>query len=197
MFVRWVVPLKGNEAAVNINLMKEESRAKDVSKAIKEGTTTVTSMLTLKSGHKGFLIYTPIGKKENLKGIIIGAINAKLFFDEVFNEVVTDYNIAIYHGNELIYQRHPSQGSPSAHDSITYVVKENDWSITSWPVPELAEKQHSWLPTVILFIGFIISVMLSLITYLAQVARKNAHMAREEIKMRRKTEQQLIVYSKN
>jgi len=196
LFIRWVTPLKGNEAALNINLTKEEVRAQVLLKAIKDGKSAVTPLLTLKSGHKGFLIYAPIGRVNNFQGVIIGAINAKLFFDEIFKDALTDYNIAIYHQNELIYERHPSEGKWSTHDSITYVVKEHDWSITSWPLSELAEKQHSWLPNAILVIGSILALMLSLISYLAQIARKNAHMAREEIKVRQKTEQQLIVYSK-
>ena len=73
-------------------------------------------------------------------------INVKLFFDEVFNQSVTDYNIAIYHRNELIYERHPNQGNPSVHNSITYAVKDHEWAITSWPAPEIAIKQHSWFP---------------------------------------------------
>jgi diguanylate cyclase (GGDEF)-like protein len=45
-------------------------------------------------------------------------------------------------------------------------------------------------------IGFIIGLMLSLISYLAQIARSNANKAFDEIKTRKKTEQQLIVYSR-
>lgn len=195
-FVRWIAPLKGNEAALNINLMKEDSRAPALLAAMKSGETIITPILTLKSGQKGFLIYAPIGRTQNFQGVIIGAINAKLFFDEIFNDAVTDYNIAIYHQKELIYQRYPNQEKTSARNSVPYMIKDLGWSITAWPVLELATKQHTWLPTVILFIGFIIALMLSLISHLAQIAKKNAIKAQEEIKTRQKTEQQLMVYSR-
>jgi diguanylate cyclase (GGDEF)-like protein len=128
--------------------------------------------------------------------MIVGAINAQSLFNEIFREAVSDFNIAIYHGKELLYQRHPLQKPDELQNSITYMIKEPYWSITSWPVPELAAKQHSWSPMVVLFVGFLISVMLSLITYLAQIARKNAQKAKEEISTRQKAEQQLIMYSK-
>lgn len=196
LYVRWIVPLQGNEAALNYNLLEDKSRSKDLLHSIKTGQTTITHILNLKSGHKGFLIYVPIGKGEKLQGILVGAINAKLFFDEIFNDAITDYNVAIYQDKELIYQRNLFQKPYEKHNSITYVIKSNNWSITSWPQPELVAKQHSWLPSVILLVGFLIAGMLSLITYLAQIALKNAHKAREEIKTRQKTEEQLIVYSK-
>jgi diguanylate cyclase (GGDEF)-like protein len=196
LFVRWIAPLKGNEGVLNLNLMQSGNRAEALVRAVKSGKITVTQMLTLKSGGKGFLIYVPIGTGKKFQGLIIGAIKAQSFFDEIFREAIADFNIAIYHQNELIYQRHPSDSLKKIHNSITYVIKEPYWAITSWPLPELAAKQRSWLPTVILIIGFLISVMLSLISYLAQIARSNAQKAKEEISTRQKAEQQLILYSK-
>jgi diguanylate cyclase (GGDEF)-like protein len=196
LIVRWVVPLKGNEAALKTDLKKDTGRSKNLTHAITTGQITVTPMLTLKSGQKGFLIYAPIGKKNGLKGVIIGAINAKRFFDDVFADTTKDYNIVIYYQNELIYSRHSSPVNKNLHRSITYHMKELDWDIVSWPVPLLAEKQHPWLPIIVLLIGLSMALMLSFITYLAQIARKNLRTAKDEIKTRKQTEQQLIVYSK-
>lgn len=196
LVVRWVVPSKGNEAAINTDLKKDINRLENLKKAITTGQITITPILTLKSGQKGFLIYAPIGKKDGLKGVIVGAINAKRFFDDVFIDTIKDYNIVIYYQNELIYSRHSNQANSKLHNGITYHIEELDWDIISWPVPMLAEKQQPWLPTIVLLIGLSMALMLSFITYLAQIARKNLRTANEEIKTRKHTEQQLIVYSK-
>jgi len=192
---RWIVPLKGHEAILDIPLIQDGSYSESIQSAMKEGKSTISPIFTLKSGHKGFLMYAPIGKGENFKGMIIGVINTGSFFEQVFNEVISDYNIAVYYHNELVYQRHPDLTQSNMHNGVSYIIKKFDWSVTSWPLPMLIEKYHSWLPNVILSVGFVIALMLSLITHLAQIAHRNANQAIEEIKTRRKAEQQLILYS--
>ncbi|MBM3633196.1 MAG: sensor domain-containing diguanylate cyclase [Alphaproteobacteria bacterium] len=195
-FVKWIAPLRGNEAALGLNLLDGKKRSRHLETLRQDGKTIITPMLTLTSGENGFLIYTPVGRGENFQGIIVGVVNAKAFFEEVFREAITDYNIAIYYHNGIVYQRHPDLGYPTDNNSITYEVTDYEWSITSWPVPALVAKQQSWLPYVILIIGFIVATMLALIAHLAQIAHRNALQAAAEIKTRRKTEQQLILYSK-
>lgn len=194
--VKWVEPLKGNEGTLSFNVLKKGSATQALKKALNKGETTVSPMVTLISGDKGFLIYSPIGKGKKLQGVIIGVINAKLFFEEVLYDAIKNYNIAIYFGNEILYQLHAANNSTHKHSAINYVVNDNNWSVASWPLPEQAKKLHSWLPVSILIIGFVVGLLLSLIIYLAQIARRNVQKAQEEIKTRERAEQKLIVYSK-
>lgn len=59
-YVRWIVPLAGNEAAQNLNLAFEPRRKAALEAARQKRTITVTRTINLVQGGKGFLVYVPI-----------------------------------------------------------------------------------------------------------------------------------------
>ncbi len=192
--IQWVAPQKGNEIALNLNVAKGEKTLPALQLAIAKNMVTMTPIFTLKTGNKGFLFYAPIMDEKKFHGMIVGVLDAQSFFDEVFIDEIPDYNITVYAGNHVVYQRNPHQGIPPGH-SVTVPLENLGWSITSWQKPELLAKHRPWLPSIILCIGFLAALLFSLIAYLAQIAKNNATNARKEIDRRKKTERQLIVYS--
>lgn len=193
--IRWIAPLEGNEAALNFNTAQDGKFLPALRLAIEKNMIAITPVLTLKTGNQGFLLCAPIMGEEKIDGAIVGVIDSRLFFEEIFSKEIPEYNIAIYADNQLIYQRGTLRASPVSYNRTTVVAEEPGWSITVWAKPELLEKQHSWLPLTILFVGFLAALLFSLIAYLAQVAKNSATSARREIDLRKKTEHQLIVYS--
>lgn len=191
--IQWVAPLKGNEVVLNLDLAKRGKALSALQLAIEENKITMTSILTLETGNKGFLLYAPVRDAKKLHGVMIGVIDAKVFFNEVFASEIADYNIAVYADNHLVYQRNPDQTPPL--NSAVAVSESLGCSIIAWVKPEVLARQHPWLPKIILFVGVLIALLFSLIAYLAQIAKANATNARKEIDRRKKTERQLIVYS--
>jgi diguanylate cyclase (GGDEF)-like protein len=193
--VKWVAPLKGNEAALNYNIKKTEKSFPAIQNALEHDKVSMTPILTLKTDNKGFLLFAPILDKNTFQGLIVGVIDAKSFFEEVFQDAVPEYNLSIHSDNQLAYIRNPDQSSIADHKSNTFISKEFGWSITTWPSLELLAKQDSWLPNSILGVGFLTALLLTLNAFLAQIARNNNHRAEEEIDRRKRTEHQLIDYS--
>jgi len=69
--VRWVVPLEGNEKALNLNLGFEERRRVSLEKARATKEPTITKPINLVQGGKGFLVYLPIHFKEKFGGFVL------------------------------------------------------------------------------------------------------------------------------
>jgi len=191
--IQWVAPLKGNEVVLNVDIAQGKKTLPALQLAVEENRMAMTPILTLETGNKGFLLYAPVRNGKKFHGMIIGVIDAKLFFHEVFANAMPGYNIVVYANNQLVYQRNPQQSIPSGKVAVT--TETLGCSMTVWADSELLAKQQPWLPKIILFVGFLIALQFSLIAYLAQIARNNAASARREIDQRKKTEQQLIVYS--
>jgi PAS domain S-box-containing protein len=59
-YVRWIVPLAGNQAAQNLNLASEERRRAALEEARQQQAVTVTRTVTLAQKGKGFLVYVPL-----------------------------------------------------------------------------------------------------------------------------------------
>jgi hypothetical protein len=80
-FVRWVVPLKGNEAVENLDLSFEEDRKNVLDFAKISGQTQLTGLIKFVQGGLGFLSASPIFVEGKFEGFILGLfeINKELW----------------------------------------------------------------------------------------------------------------------
>ena len=115
-YVRWIVPLAGNEAAQDLNLAFEQQRRVALEKARQRRAVTVTRTIELVQGGKGFLVYVPIflnpkasainGQQSaaEFDGFILGVFRIQELLDTLLDDkVAPEYEIAIFDGNEEIY----------------------------------------------------------------------------------------------
>ena len=80
LYVKWVAPIKGNEAALNINLMEEKERPQALLDSMKEGRTKLAPILTLNySGKRVSNLHTNRVRK-NFQGACIGANKCQIIF---------------------------------------------------------------------------------------------------------------------
>jgi hypothetical protein len=68
--IRWIVPLKGNEVAQNLDLTLEPRRRMALEAARNQHQITLTRTINLKQGGQGFLVYIPISQEQNFDGFI-------------------------------------------------------------------------------------------------------------------------------
>ena len=174
-FVRWIVPLAGNERAQNLNLAFEERRRDALEAARDRKKETVTRTINLVQGGKGFLVYVPIFVKEKFDGFIMGVFRIESLFHTLLKEnVAPGYAIAIFDGDEEIYRRFDENSEEELKRKWSKVREVNldgvTWKIEVWPTKETLASEHSLLPELVLIVGMLMAGLLTGTTYLAQTA---------------------------
>lgn len=202
-YVRWIVPLAGNEAAQNLNLASEERRRSALEEARQRETVTITRTITLTQGGKGFLVYVPLfledGEQGGLgdgetgrlgeqgtinpksfDGFILGVFRTQLLFDTLLpqHHVAPGYAIAIFDGSEEIYRRDRSRSDRQLErkwSRETNVHFEGvTWRVRVYPTSTLLAEERSLLPAVVLGGGLVIGVLLAGAVRFAQKAQGHA-----------------------
>ncbi|MBD2517018.1 PAS domain S-box protein [Nostoc sp. FACHB-973] len=171
--VRWIAPLKGNEATLNLDLSQSAQRRTALLTARNIKQTTLTRTLELKQGGKGFLVFIPLYVGERFDGSLVGVFQIQSLLDRILPEQVTqNYEIAIFDGDELIY-RHGSASlaASSWTQKVTINLYGMNWQVQIIPSSALLEQKRSHLPSVVLIGGLFIAWSLALALYFAQAAR--------------------------
>jgi PAS domain S-box-containing protein len=176
-YVRWIVPIKGNEAALNINAGSEPQRLKALEGARNTSQIVFTPSIELKQGGKGFLLYVPIGSRLDFDGFIVGVFETEKFFDYTFKEldrrVGRKYGVAIFEGNEEIYSHYHSnrRNDQKWSHQTTINFYSITWRLLIWPESELVEEK-SHLDELILGGGVTIACLLSGTIFLFQTSQR-------------------------
>ncbi len=208
-YVRWIVPLAGNEAAQDLNLAFEERRRIALERARKRQAVTVTRTVTLVQGDKGFLVYVPLFLKNksntvagkasqasSFDGFILGVFRLQPLLDTLLdNHLAPGYAIAIFDGSEEIYCRDCSGISRKLeakwHHQTTVNFNGVSWRIKVWPTSALLTEEQSLLPEVVLVGGLITALLLAGVVYLAQTARRQTQQLAREMSERQQAEAEL------
>lgn len=202
--VRWIVPLAGNEAALNLNLSRESRRRVALEAARNRREVTGTRSINLSQGGKGFLIYVPIFQGEDFRGFILGVFRVQELLDTILKEdenIKRGYSITVSDGEEEIYSRNVASRQYSKEWGQETKINLYDgatWRIRIWPTPELLAKEQSPFPQVVLFGGLLLAWLLALTVHLAQQAYQKQQQAEgsnreleKEITSRQQAEEEL------
>jgi PAS domain S-box-containing protein len=200
--VRWIVPLKGNEEAQNLNLAFEEHRRIALEQARDLRKVTATSSIDLVQGGKGFLVYVPLYLKEGFDGFILGVFRIQKLFDLVLSTSnLHGYSLTVFGGEDEIYRKNV-QKNPNMHKwGFVTDIKccEVSFRVLTWPSPELLAQTQSFVPEVTLGFGLFFSFLFSLTIYFYQTSRlrtKQVELSNQEmhkeIITRKKMEDELI-----
>jgi PAS domain S-box-containing protein len=188
--VRWVMPLEGNEAAVNLDLSSEETRRISLETSRETRQPVISKTIDLVQGGRGFLAYVPLFIDEAFEGFILGVFRV----EDMFNQILKDHRLGehfIAISDEAIdmevYAR-PSTGR-STHDEwldeavVDYL--DMTWRVKVWPGPDLLARHLSNAPDFVLGLGLFTALLLMLSTRLAYTAAKrNEALARSEATVR-------------
>ncbi|MEM9161526.1 MAG: PAS domain S-box protein [Cyanobacteria bacterium P01_F01_bin.4] len=211
-YVRWIVPLSGNEAAKDFNLGSEAYRREALETAREKHTASMTHTVTLVQGGEGILVYAPIFREadQSFVGFNLGVFRVQQLLDTILNDrVAPGYAIAIREGDIEIYRRTPAamtavessppQTLPTALQATWSQRTEIDlygviWEIEVWPTPALLAQEQSHLPTVVLISGLLMSGLLGWVTWLTQVAQRHrVQLIRESVE-RQQAEKDLELF---
>lgn len=182
--IQWIVPMEGNEKALNLYLFFEERRRRALENARDKHIPTMSRTIDLVQGGKGFLVYVPVYKKEESDGFIVGVFRVKDFLDHVLRQTsISGYGIQVLDDTTPIYNEDQYVKSVW-EEHVEVQTMEMVWQIRIWPTEEVLNSQASDLPAVILGVGFGIAFMVATIAFLLVVTRKRANdlqVARSEL----------------
>ena len=165
------MPLAGNEAKLNRDLIQDPSRKAAVEKAEREGKPAITRTVTLFRGGVGFVVYEPVVVEGRPNGFIAATFSAPACFQHFLPPAFAAGNtITISEGGRVLYERDAS-APPRSPDWIAESKIElpgATWVLRTWPTPDLVARLDSPLPKVVFCGGILGSLLLAAVCYLAQ-----------------------------
>ena len=167
--VRWIVPLKGNEKAVNLNLAFEERRRQALIKAKSKKSITVTAPINLVQGGKGFLVYEPLYKEGKFDGFISVVFRTGKLFGQFTESYKSEFEFLFEYDTEYIFGT-KSIEQHTKGKSIKGLGEK--WQMRISPLSQtyfVSDFQKFFLPG-----GFIISLFVTSIVILMQYSRLKA-----------------------
>ena len=180
MVVRWIVPLEGNERALNMNLSFEKNRRSALEKAKALKLPTMTPPVDLVQGGKGFLIYLPIFVRDDFRGFVLATFRIQEWIDLVFwdgeDRKAGDFRIAVTLDEIPVYRQGAWEELQRADlGSISYVrILDRRFEISVQPTAAFIQRSTSPLPLLTAGVGLILSILIASIVYLFQNARAEA-----------------------
>lgn len=192
-YARWVVPLAGNEQAVNLYLAAEEQRRLALEKAKISATPTVTVPIDLVQGGKGFLIYFPLHVRGEFDGFLLAVFRTQVWFDYIVNlqnQYVENNNFRVMVKFEDIPVYEQTGWSDLQNIGMEGVAKTNiadhQLSIYVRPTPAYINQTKTILPAVVGVAGILLALLVAFVIHLFQKASiqgRIAQMSEEQVRL--------------
>lgn len=169
--VRWIVPLKGNESALNLDLSFESRRKMALDNARNQKKIIMTQSIDLVQGGKGVLVYIPLYVKNEFDGFLLGVFRLKEFLDTVLEEFSPDYSITLFEEQNEIYTNKIQTTDEQWKHGTEIVLYEVPWKIDVWPSQKLLNEKQLHLPEIVLLVMLLIVSLLTLVIFFFQKSR--------------------------
>jgi signal transduction histidine kinase/CheY-like chemotaxis protein len=197
--VRWAVPRR-DKPDLGVNPIVDPRRRAALDAAKESGRIVVTRPATVQEGGPGILVCEPIFEENTLRGFLLGVIGYEELFSSVLQEVGQKYWVAVYDGEEEIYNPGGSAASQAQRETqeANIEFRQLTWRTRVWPKPETLADARSSLPKFALLGGILMAGLLAFAVYMAEKAQLYAQEVaagnkdlRKEIVEREKAEEAL------
>lgn len=204
LYVRWIIPLAGNEAAQDLNLGFEERRAQALELAKQKDAPTLSKPIRLVQGGTGLIVYFPLFIEQQFDGFVLAVFRTEEWLDKLIRQH-TDrfhqhwFNISVELAGDIIYADNSSP-LPPRHNPLRLqrLLMEQPLAIELTPSAAFYQDQQSWTAEIVLAGGVLTALMLAYMLRLYQQASQarnkslqSLHSLRQEIHQRHQAEQQL------
>ncbi len=180
--IRWIEPLKGNERAMNLNILFNKEREQALRGASKKGTITLTPPLRLVQGYKAFIAYVPIYIDEKFNGFIIGVYDISLTLNHYLGDLFSkDYHIRFYIDNIPAFQNYNNDDNLETEFTVKEIFKVYDktWSLEITPTKKFIKDQINLYPYWFLIGGILVSTLLALFISTLRTSRENIELLKD------------------
>ena len=175
--VNWIIPVEGNEDAVNLDITSEEKSRRALESAREKKEVTFTGAIELVQGGKGFLVIVPVFLAEELEGFFVAVFRYGKLLGTIFNRGEADsWHILVEAESTTLYTSYVPRSINSAQKrkweaSEKVEAYGVDWEVKIWPNANLIYEHDSWLPEIILLFGLVFSLLLPISIYLRYIVR--------------------------
>lgn len=167
--VRWIIPLKGNEQAQNLNLAFEKKRRVALEAARDKRIQTMTSPIDLVQGGKGFLIYFPIYVGNRFDGFFLAVFKITPWLDYVFEleKDSTGFSTIVSIDNKRVYEKLDESQERYADWKATARIKIMNHNVEIEVIPTQAFfiANRSRLPEWSIAIGLLLTALVSYMSH--------------------------------
>ncbi|MDQ5979462.1 MAG: hypothetical protein QG602_2436, partial [Verrucomicrobiota bacterium] len=183
----WFWPRAGNEDAPSFDHGAEPRRRTAIMTAHRQGTYGIAAPLENASLAPTFAIYAPVGRT----GAAEGFVAAEFFYDRFFESI--DRRLSLADRYQIIVELDSPNGGPGPRvyqSSTEHEILDTRWRRTSryrlldqsfalslTPRPALVAATRRYLPEITLWSGLGVSLLLGLVTHLAQTALRRQRAA--------------------
>lgn len=177
--VRWIIPLKGNERAVNRNLDFEPIRREALRRAMESRETVMTPPLELVQGGEGFLVLFPLWVGKRFDGCLFVALRFNPWLEGVIaqekhHHFRDDLKVSVWIDRKLVFQQKgwADCSRPEFETSHVQTMMGHEVRVLVRPTDSFIKKNKSLLPGLTAIFGVLISLFGAFMVFLRQKAKK-------------------------
>jgi PAS domain S-box-containing protein len=163
--IRWVIPHKGNEKALGLNILLDKEKQEAIKAISVSNALTTTPPLDLIQGYNAFISYAPVTKNGKFGGLIAGVFSTKDFLDDAIGEASFEkYAVSVEYEGKEFYRNDTSDEPLKEGWSIKRLVRlyDRNWTVIITPTQKFVESRLTSLPLIVLLAGLLIALLLAL-----------------------------------
>lgn len=166
LHIRQAVPAQENKNLQGYDLSKLTTRTTALEQARREHQPIISQVINLLQGPKGILIIVPLYLENVFGGYIVGTLNVKQLMQLIFLKYFEkNYGIAIYQNDVPMFSTGTPVVDPSYTQEKIIQIRNVEWKFYVWPNANLISNRLTFLPTVVLFGGIVVSLLMLIILY--------------------------------
>ncbi|RMH83164.1 diguanylate cyclase [Pseudomonas sp. AOB-7] len=179
--MRWLLPLAGNEAALNFRLTADHPNYPLAMQARDSGEQRFSNSFELVQGGRGFVLYTPLYRDEGgarvFDGFIQGVFRVEPLMQQLLGQIDRDaFNLELLENGHSLFRHGQVDGAPELSQRVDLQLLNNrGFSLRLSPTAQLLAQLNTPLPGVVLGAGLAISLLLVAALALALENSRRAH----------------------
>jgi CheY-like chemotaxis protein/CHASE1-domain containing sensor protein len=173
LMVNWVVPLKGNEQAVGLDLSFEKNRYEALVKSKNERYLVISKPINLVQGGTGILIYHPLYVADKFDGFILTVLKTQNWLNQLLltsrpDHVGDDFEISISIGSEILFETwsYASSSYRNWTNTKELALHNQNFTISIRPTEHFISHSDRQSNSLIVLVLFVILLLLGFIFYL-------------------------------
>ncbi|HSC82461.1 MAG TPA: diguanylate cyclase [Pseudomonas sp.] len=182
LHMRWLLPLAGNEAAVNFRLKADHPNYPLAMQARSSGEQRFSNSFQLAQGGRGFILYTPLYLRssqgeQQFDGFLQGVFRVEPLMNELLASLdSSEFSVRLLENGQTIYHHEQPDSLPQLTQQVPIELLNNrNFSLQLSPTHVLLQGFSTPLPQVVLGTSMAISLLLVAALGLALISAQRAH----------------------
>jgi len=166
--MRWLLPLRGNEAAAGFRLGSDHPNYPLAVQAKQSGEQRFSNSFQLVQGGRGFVLYTPLylqdaQGQQRFDGFLQGVFRVEPLMDQLLAQLDGDsFSVRLLENGQSLYSRErPGTLAYMASEVPLHLLNNSSFSLQLSPTASLLQSLSTPLPQVVLGAGLAISLLLT------------------------------------